>query len=108
MKKIQSIAEWHSIVEQSENEPVFLLKHSSTCPISAAGYRAFEGFETRIPKYYLVVQTSRPLSNEVASDLGIRHESPQLFLLKDGKAAWHASHYSISHAKIKSAVHAFG
>ncbi|MDW0116649.1 bacillithiol system redox-active protein YtxJ [Sporosarcina thermotolerans] len=108
MKKIQSITEWHSIIDQSKNEPVFLLKHSSTCSISAAGYRAFEGFDTDIPKYYLVVQTNRPLSSEVASGLGIRHESPQLFLLKDGKAVWHASHYSISQSKIKSAVEAFG
>lgn len=108
MKKIQSSTELHSIIDRSNKEPVFLLKHSQTCSISAAGYRAFEGFDTDIPKYYLIVQTSRPLSNEVASALGIRHESPQLFLLKDGKAVWHASHYSISQSKIKSAVEDFG
>lgn len=108
MKEIKSIEEWESVIEQSKAESVFLLKHSSTCPVSAAGYHAFEKFETDIPKYFLVVQASRPLSNEVASDLGIRHESPQLFLLKDGKAVWNASHYSISKSKIELAVEANG
>lgn len=108
MKEIRSMEEWEAVLNQSKREPVFLMKHSSTCPISAAGYRVFNKFETDISKYYLIVQRSRPLSNEVASELGIRHESPQLFLLKDGEAVWHASHYKISEFNIKSAVEANG
>ncbi|MFS0689510.1 bacillithiol system redox-active protein YtxJ [Sporosarcina sp. 179-K 8C2 HS] len=108
MKEIRSIEEWEQVRSQSNKEPVFLMKHSSTCPISAAGYREFDRFETEIPKYYLIVQRSRSLSNEIESDLSIQHESPQLFLLKDGEAAWHASHYKISQSNIKSAVEANG
>ena len=62
MKEIQSMEEWEYVRNQSKKEPVFLMKHSSTCPISAAGYREFDKFETDIPKYYLIVQRSRPLS----------------------------------------------
>ncbi len=108
MKEIRSIEEWEEIRNQSKREPVFLMKHSSTCPISAAGYRAFAKFETEIPKYVLIVQRSRKLSNEVESELGIQHESPQLFLLKDGEAVWHASHSKISQRNMKSAVEANG
>lgn len=108
MKEIRSMEEWEHVRNQSQNEPVFLMKHSSTCPISSAGYRVFERYETDIPKYYLIVQRSRSLSNEIESELGIQHESPQLFLMKDGEAAWHASHYKISEHNIKSAVEANG
>lgn len=108
MKEIRTMEEWERVRDQSQNELVFLMKHSSTCPISAAGYQVFKQYETDIPKYYLIVQRSRPLSNEVESELGIQHESPQLFLMKDGEAAWNASHYGISELNIKSAVEANG
>lgn len=104
MKEIRSMEEWEHVRNQSKEEPVFLMKHSSTCPISAAGYREFDKFETDIPKYYLIVQRSRPLSNEVEGELGIQHQSPQLFLMKDGEAVWHESHYEISQSNIKSAI----
>lgn len=106
MKEIQSIEEWKAVHEQSKSTPVFVIKHSSTCPISAAGYRAFEAFRTSIPKYVVIVQRSRPVSNEIERDLGIRHESPQLFLLNEGQVSWHGSHYEISEMTIQTAVDA--
>jgi bacillithiol system protein YtxJ len=106
MKEIKSMEEWEDVRSQSNKEPIFLMKHSSTCPISAAGYQEFDKFETDIPKYYLIVQKSRPVSQEVESELSVQHQSPQLLLLKDGEAVWHASHYDINSHKIKSAVEA--
>ena len=108
MKEIRTMDQWEYVRNQSKEEPVFLLKHSSTCPISAAGYREFDKYKTDIPKYYLIVQRSRPLSREVESELSVQHESPQLLLLKGGEAVWHVSHYGISQANIKSAVDANG
>lgn len=108
MKEIRSMEEWEHVRKQSKEEPVFLMKHSSTCPISAARYREFERFETDIPKYYLIVQRSRALSNGVESELAIQHESPQLFLIKEGEAVWHESHYGISQSNIKTAIESNG
>ena len=74
-------------------------KHRVTCPISG---RAFEEFETfvkqyeDIPAYYLQVQESRPLSNYIAEQYGIKHESPQAIIFKNGKVKWHASHSQIT------------
>lgn len=104
MQEIYSTEEWDEVLERSLKELVLLLKHSSTCPVSAAGFNAFQKVETDVPKYFMVVQTSRPLSLQIEQDLEVRHESPQLFLLKDGKAAWQATHYSIRAATIKKAV----
>ncbi len=104
MQEIYSTEEWDEVLEQSSKEPVLLLKHSSTCPVSAAGFNAFQKAETGIPKYFMIVQKSRPLSLQIEQDLEVRHESPQLFLLKDGKAAWQATHYSIRAAAITKAI----
>lgn len=104
MKELQTSNEWHDLLEQSKEAPLFILKHSTTCPVSAAAYREFEAFATDLPKYFIKIQDNRALSNEIESDLGIRHESPQLFLLKDGQGLWQATHYAISKSKISKAV----
>lgn len=104
MKEIQTNEEWQALREQSKEQPLFLLKHSTTCPISAAAYRAFDSVTTGLPKYFLKVQDSRPVSNAIESDLGIRHESPQLFLLKDGEAVWQATHSAVNESNIQKAI----
>ncbi len=104
MKELQTSRDWKNVLEQSKETPVFVLKHSTTCPVSTAAYREFDASITAIPKYFLRIQDNRPVSNEIESDLGIRHESPQLFLLKDGTALWQATHYAISKSKINKAL----
>ncbi|WP_318618313.1 bacillithiol system redox-active protein YtxJ [Sporosarcina sp. YIM B06819] len=104
MKELQTSNDWQSVLEQSKETQLFVLKHSTTCPVSTAAYRVFDSFETDIPKYFLRIQNNRSISNEIESDLGVRHESPQLFLLKDGKALWQATHYAISKSKINKAL----
>lgn len=108
MKELQTVNEWHDVLEQSKENPLFVLKHSTTCPISAAAYNAFESSAVEVPKYFIKVQDSRPVSNEIESNLQVEHQSPQLFLLKDGQAVWQATHYSISGSKIGKAVDEFG
>ena len=104
MKELQTSVDWKNVLEQSKETPIFVMKHSTTCPISAVAYQEFDRYTTEIQKYYVKVQDSRPVSDEIASDLGIRHESPQLFLLKDGDAVWQSSHYDISKSKINKAL----
>lgn len=104
MKELKTVNEWYDVLEQSKENPLFVLKHSTTCPVSAAAYTAFESSAVEVPKYFLKVQDSRPISNEIESNLQVEHQSPQLFLLKDGQAVWQATHYSISGSKIGKAV----
>jgi bacillithiol system protein YtxJ len=108
VKELKAVNEWYDVLEQSRENPLFIFKHSTTCPVSAAAYFAFESSAVDVPKYFLKVQDSRPVSNEIESNLGIEHQSPQLFLLKDGKAVWQATHYSISGHQIKKAVENHG
>ena len=90
-------------------EPVWLFKHSTTCPISASGYRQVAsyvaGAGAGAPPVYLVkVIESRPVSNEIAARLGVRHESPQVLLVKGGAVVWHASHGGIAAGAMRGAI----
>lgn len=98
----------------SRENPVFLFKHSTTCPISAAAYREVAGYvkgggDGGARTVYLVkVIESRPVSNAISSQTGVQHQSPQLILLDGGAAVWDASHSGISGARIVEAAAAVG
>lgn len=96
MQKINSIEEFDKLVDAGET--FFMLKHSTTCPISAAGYDEFAKFEKNSSDqlYYLTVQDSRDLSNHIAEKFHVKHESPQAILFVNSDVAWHASHFKIT------------
>lgn len=100
LKELQSIEEWNDVLEKSKEGPLLVLKHSTTCPISTAAYSRVEAYETDMPKYFLTVQDSRPVSNHMAEQLDVVHQSPQLFILNEGKAVWNASHTVIMASEI--------
>jgi bacillithiol system protein YtxJ len=76
-----------------------LLKHGAMCPISAAARAAMKDFTADhpdVPVYGVEVTGRRELSNLVADRMGQPHESPQVFVLRDGRPVWHAAHYDIT------------
>jgi bacillithiol system protein YtxJ len=91
---------------RSKSAPVVLFKHSTTCPISARAYSQMSQLDReRIGEVALVVvQTARPVSDEIARRTGVSHASPQAFVLRDGKAVWDASHFDITVEAVESAV----
>ncbi|MDS9471921.1 bacillithiol system redox-active protein YtxJ [Sporosarcina pasteurii] len=106
MKELVTVEEWKEVLEKSKDEPILLLKHSTTCPISTHAFNRFEAYETDIPKYWLKVRESRPVSNEIESDLGVTHQSPQAFILNKGEQVWNASHTVIMESEINRGLEA--
>ena len=92
--KINSVEELEEVFAKSNEKPVALFKHSVTCPISSDVYQEIKNVDAEIN--LVVVQTARNVSNEIAARTGIRHESPQAIVIKEGKAVYHASHYDIT------------
>lgn len=92
--ELDSNEKLEELFEKSGERPVALFKHSQTCPISANIY--YEISETEAEINLVVVQKARQISNEIAERTGIRHETPQAIVLKDGKVIYHASHYNIT------------
>ena len=92
---------------RSKTDPVIIFKHSTQCPISTQAYEEFidfaEGTRNLTCGAVLVIENRR-LSNAIAERFGIRHESPQALLIKDGRVVWHASHWSISSDSLTEAL----
>lgn len=93
-------------LEQSDQEPVVLFKHSNTCSLSARANREMQALteDDDPPIYRLIVQESRALSNRIAADFDIRHESPQVIVLNEQTPVFDASHLSVSATAIRNAL----
>ncbi|WP_280769949.1 bacillithiol system redox-active protein YtxJ [Salipaludibacillus daqingensis] len=105
IKKIESNEEWKKI--QSETDSYFLLKNSTTCPISSEALTEIEKYaeaNAPFPVYYLNVQELRDLSNQIAEDFSIKHETPQLFFIQNNEVTWHASHWKITKKNAEKAA----
>jgi len=95
------------LLEQSRTDPVLIFKHSTQCPISTQAYEEFTDFAEGVPHLIcgaVLVIENRKLSNKIAERFGVRHESPQALLIRDGRVLWHASHWSISSDSLSEAV----
>lgn len=88
-----------------ENEYIAIFKHSTRCGISRMVLKNFEREfdipESEITMYFLDLLKFREISNNIAGDLDVLHQSPQLLLLKNGKVIFTASHGDISVESLK-------
>lgn len=106
--ELHKLEDWQEALQRSQEHPVLLLKHSTTCPVSARAYRefmAFVGANASDPKqtmeYRMVkVIENRPLSRHIAEETEVRHESPQVLLLDQGRVIQHASHGHITKKRL--------
>ena len=105
-----SIKQLHTLedLQQYVAEPgkKLLFKHSTTCPISAKANEEFEAYlkDADTNAAIVLVIEDRPVSNQITEQFGIKHESPQIFLLEDGEVRWNTSHWKITRDAIKEAV----
>lgn len=111
--RLSSIKELDALLEASRQRPVLLFKHSLTCPVSATAHDAFRRFLERRRDgdchFALVeVQRARRVADEIAERTGVRHESPQAILVRDGRAVWTASHWRIDEAALERALEEAG
>ena len=108
-KEISSMEQWNQAKEDSSGHPIVILKHSTACPVSFNALREYEAYLEREPnetvEYRLVkVIESRPVSNQIAADLGVKHESPQIICIKNSENYWNASHYAITDEHMKAVL----
>lgn len=97
--QLESIAQLETIVERSNNKPQVIYKHSSTCGISRMVLNMFTesyDMDLDIDLYFLTIQHHRDVSNTIEDKFEVRHESPQLLVIKKGEVVFHTSHGAIS------------
>ncbi|MBO9610718.1 MAG: bacillithiol system redox-active protein YtxJ [Paenibacillaceae bacterium] len=108
-REISTVEEWNEILQQSAERGQVILKHSTRCPVSSSALEEYEQYLHGTPSsnvdYTLVkVIESRPVSNKIAEDLNLKHESPQIIFIKDGEKYWSATHWSISSKHMKAVL----
>jgi bacillithiol system protein YtxJ len=90
------------LIGRSNAGPIVIFKHSTTCSISTAAYREVSHFAGEIA--LVEVQNARELSREIEARTGVEHESPQVIVLRNGKAVWHAAHWKIKAEAVEQAA----
>jgi bacillithiol system protein YtxJ len=75
-------------------------KHSTTCGISASAAKEVRAMTSPLPIYWINVREQRELSTWFATTYAVEHESPQLILVKGGKADKVWSHYEIHRSNV--------
>jgi bacillithiol system protein YtxJ len=102
---------WLALTDSSQiskalekSEPFLVFKHSTRCSISSMAKSRFErncDLEG-VKLFYLDLISYRSISNQLAEDFGVVHQSPQLLLIQNGSCTYNASHNSINLSEIKA------
>ena len=100
--RVENVQSLEALVKQSQSTPVVIFKHSTTCGISASAYREMQQVPNEVN--LIDVQSAREVSQEIEKKVGIRHESPQVIVLRRGKAVWNASHSQIKAKAVAAAL----
>lgn len=72
-----------------------------------AKHRLEDGYdigEEDLTFYYVDLLAHRDVSNAIAEDLGILHQSPQLIVIKHGRVVHHSTHESIELHSVKESL----
>ena len=104
--KVTGAEAFRDLLSRSQEQPVVIFKHSTTCPISAAAYDEMEQVASEV--VLVEVQRARELSREIEKQTGIRHESPQVLVLESGKVVWSASHFKVKARALEEALNRSG
>ncbi|RTY82509.1 bacillithiol system redox-active protein YtxJ [Flavobacterium sp. LS1P28] len=96
--ELTDLVQLDEIIAISNEKPVAIFKHSTRCSISRMALKQFENefnSSDKVTPYFLDLIAHRDISNEIANRFGVHHQSPQLILIKDGKAIYNVSHSDI-------------
>jgi bacillithiol system protein YtxJ len=99
---ITSDRQLEEIREKSKVKPQVIFKHSIRCAVSSMVKTRLEKSNppANIDFNFLDLINNRSLSNKLAEEFDVWHESPQVLLIKDGKCVYNESHSAIRMADL--------
>jgi monothiol bacilliredoxin len=104
--RLDDVEGWEAVKARAR---AVVYKHSTRCWGCRSALRAVTTYAERhadVPVYIVDVLVSRDLAQTIASDSRVRHESPQVLVLRDGHVAWHASHSRVTLMALEEATRA--
>lgn len=105
-KELTDEGQLETIKAESKQAPTLIFKHSTRCSISnmAKGRLDNMADTNNATFYYLDLLRHRSLSDKVATEFNVHHESPQLLLIDDGECVYEESHNGIIPAEILTEI----
>lgn len=105
--KLENLAQIDQLKKESEERAVLIFKHSTRCSISAMAWDRLKRNwkpedNEKVTPYYLDLIRFREISNILAEEFNVEHESPQVIIVKKGKATYNNSHMGIDYKQIIS------
>ena len=85
------------IVEKSRTVTQVIFKHSTRCRTSSLVLNRLERstITSELDFHFLDLLTYRKLSNKIAEEFDVYHESPQVLVIKNGQCVYDENHMSI-------------
>ncbi|MBG6188843.1 bacillithiol system redox-active protein YtxJ [Flavobacterium sp. CAN_S2] len=105
--ELTDLGQLNEIIAVSNEKPVAIFKHSTRCSVSRMALKQFENefnSSDKVTPYFLDLIAHRDISNEIANRFGVTHQSPQLILIKEGKAIYSVSHSDIDAEELGTKV----
>lgn len=105
-RELNSMNGLDEVISRSLVKPQLIFKHSTRCYISKSVLRNFENdgenLESNYDLIFLDLIAHRDVSNAIEAQLQVRHESPQVLIVQNGKVVYHASHDDIDAGRISA------
>ena len=104
--RLENDRDLDAAMAKGQNAAVLFFKHSTRCPVSSMALRMFERdwpADSEVELYFLDLIAHRDLSNRIARELGVNHESPQAIVLRGGHVVYAESHNYIAAQAIHEA-----
>ena len=104
-KDFQDVTEMTDLIEwfeRSRTEDVVLFLHDYWCPISSHAYNEMTQVQGEIA--LIDVAASGHITAAIQERTGIKHQSPQVLILRNERALWDASHYGITASAVSEAI----
>lgn len=103
--KLESIEQLQTIKDNSSENLVLIFKHSTRCSISRAALDRLErnwqqGEMNDVKPFYLDLIRYRDVSDQIAEDFSVEHESPQVLVIKNGQSVYDRSHIDINYREL--------
>jgi bacillithiol system protein YtxJ len=97
------------IITESADSNILIFKHSTRCNISRSTLDRLERNwkDAEVPNvkpYFLDLLSYRDISNTIAEQFQVEHQSPQVLIIRHGKAIYDNSHYGIDFQEIREKV----
>ncbi|TDE43551.1 bacillithiol system redox-active protein YtxJ [Flavobacterium rhamnosiphilum] len=105
--ELTDLGQLNEIIAISNEKPVAIFKHSTRCSVSRMALKQFENefnISDKVTPYFLDLIAYRDISNAIADRFEVTHQSPQLIVIKEGKAIYNVSHSDIDAEELSKKV----